>query len=130
MKTAFFKCDCNHGGLHLSYNNVFGLEIAHLVRDPYQRSWRYRFAAAWSALCGKPYQDMVILNNAQIADLVDYLIAVQNESSDERYNEKLEHIETMLCGLGHCDTVVDGILKWINSSDCSSRAANRLKESL
>lgn len=129
MEAKFFKCECNHGGLHVSYDKTFGLEIAHLVRDPYVRRWSHRFAQAWAALRGKPWQDMVILNDAQIADLTDYLIASQNQTSDERYAEQLEKIErSLFCN--HCETSVDGILQWANSSDCSRRAKERLKQSL
>ena len=82
MKGQFFKCDCSCGGLYVSYDPQFGLELAHLVRDPYQREWRHRLASAWSALRGRPYQDMVILDDTKIADLTDYLIKAQNETPD------------------------------------------------
>lgn len=129
MKGQFFKCDCSHGGLHINYDHQFGLELTHMVRDPYTRKWSYRLAQAWAALKGKPWQDMVILNHAQMSDLIDYLVAAQNETSDERYAETIERIGGMLYGF-HCETAVDGIIKWVNSSDCSKRAHERLKSSL
>ena len=130
MKPSFFKCECGHGGLHISYDHTFGLELANLSRDPFMRSWGHRLQSAWAALCGRPYTDMIILNKAQTVDLVDYITAAVAESSDERYAERLEYIERQLFASGHCETSVDGILKWANSSDCSGRAHARLKESL
>lgn len=129
MKGEFFKCQCGCGGLHVAYEPPFGLELAHLVRDPYQRGWRHRLASAWSALCGKPYKDMVILNRAQMSDLADYLTKALEETPDERHAENIERIEGFLFGW-HCETSVDGIIKWAKSSDCSKHAYNRLKESL
>lgn len=129
MKGKFFKCDCGHGGLHVSYD-MWGLELAHLVRDPYQRGWKHRIASAYAALRGQPYTDMVVLNKVQMSDLVDYLIAAQNETSDEKYAEQLEYIQRALFASGHCETAVDGILKWLNSSDCSQHAYDRLKNEL
>lgn len=129
MKGQFFKCECNCGGLHVSYDPVFGLELAHLVRDPYVRSWRHRLSSAWAALCGRPYQDMVILNRAQTQDLITCLQEAQAETSDERYSETIEQIGTVFFGV-HCETAVDAVLKWANSHDCSKHARNRLKELL
>lgn len=130
MKSTFFKCDCGHGGLHVSYDHVFGLELAHLVRDPYVRGWRNRLASAWAALCGRPYQDMIILTKVQTIDLIDYLQTAIDQTPDERYAERIEHVERALFASGHCETAVDGVLQWANSSDCSKRARTRLKDSL
>jgi len=129
MKGQFYKCECGHGGLYADYNHHFGLEISHLVRDPYQRGWKHRLASAWSALRGKPYTDMVVLSRAQMSDLADYLVAAQKETPDERHAENLERIEGFLFGWS-CETAVDGIIQWANTSDCSKRAYERLKSSL
>jgi hypothetical protein len=43
-------------------------------------SLKNKIRLAWSALKGQPYTDMVILNNQQIADLVDQLAGIQNRS--------------------------------------------------
>lgn len=129
MKGKFFKCDCGHGGLHVAYD-IWGLELAHLARDPHLGGWRHRLTNAWAALCGRPYTDMVVLDKVQMADLVDYLIKAQNETKDERYAEQLEQIERALFASGHCETAVDGILKWANSSDCSQKAYDRLRKEL
>lgn len=130
MKSTFFKCECGCGGLHVAYDHTFGLELAHLVRDPYVRGWRHRLASAWASLRGRPYQDMVILSKVQTTDLADYLQKALEQSPDERYTEQLEYIERTLFASGHCETSVDGILQWANSSDCSKRAYDRLKNSL
>jgi hypothetical protein len=77
MKTKFFICECKCGVIHLDYDPDWGLEIAMFERSV-ARSWWNRIRQAWSALRGKPYTDMIILNEQQIADLVDYLFEVQN----------------------------------------------------
>lgn len=129
MKPEFFKCECNCGGLHVAYDPIFGLELAHLVRDPYQRGWRHRLASAWAALCGRPYQDMVILNRAQVSDLCEYLKKLQEETADERYAETVEQVRRVFFGV-HCETAVDAVLSWADSSDCSKHARERLKKEL
>lgn len=129
MKAEFFKCECGCGGLHVAYDPIFGLELAHLVRDPYQSGWRHRLAAAWAALRGRPYQDMVILNRAQMADLIDCLKKAQEETQDERYAEVIDQVERVFFGV-HCETAVDAVLKWADGHDCSRHARERLKSSL
>jgi len=129
MKGQFYKCECGHGGLYADYNHHSGLELTHMVRDPYTRKWSHRIAQAWAALRGKPYTDMVYLNRAQTSDLADYLLAAQKETQNERHAEDLERIEGFLFGWS-CETAVDGIIKWANTSDCSKHAYERLKSSL
>jgi hypothetical protein len=77
MKEAYFKCECGCGVLHMCYDSDWGLEVAMFER-PVSRSWSNRLRLAWSALRGKPYSDMLILNEQQIADLAEYLFHVQN----------------------------------------------------
>jgi hypothetical protein len=72
---------------------------------------------------------MVVLSRAQMSDLADYLVAAQKETPDERHAENLERIEGFLFGWS-CETAVDGIIQWANTSDCSKRAYERLKSSL
>jgi hypothetical protein len=79
MKSKFFKCQCHCGVLHLDYDSDWGLEIAMFERNA-TRSWWNRIRLAWKALCGKPYTDMIILNEQQIADLAEYLFEVQNHN--------------------------------------------------
>ena len=86
-RDIFFKCQCACGVLHLNYDPTWGLEIALFERNV-SRSWWNRFRHAWSALRGHPYTDMIILDNQQIADLVDYLFVVQNH---EQYESQTIH---------------------------------------
>ena len=78
MKDKFYMCECRCGVLHLEYEPDMGLEIALYERNV-SRSWRNRFRLAWNAIKGRPYADMIILNNQQIADLVDQLVEIQNQ---------------------------------------------------
>lgn len=77
MISKFIKCQCGCSILHLDYDEVFGLEIAMFER-PVSRSLWNRIRLAWSCLRGKPYADMVVLHDKQIADLAEYLHKVQN----------------------------------------------------
>jgi len=79
MKSKFFVCECKCGAIYLDYDSDWGLEIAMFQRNV-TRSWWNQIRQAWSALRGKPYTDMVILNEQQIADLVDFLFEVQNHN--------------------------------------------------
>ena len=77
MKEAFYKCECGHGGLHVEYHEDWGCQISHYQYDV-SRSWSNRFKFAWKCLQGKPYTDMVLLNDSQMADLTGQLLAFQN----------------------------------------------------
>jgi hypothetical protein len=77
MINKYFKCECGCGVLNLEYDPEWGLQIAMFER-PVSRSFLNRIRLAWKALCGKPYSDMVILNEEQIANLAEYLFEVQN----------------------------------------------------
>lgn len=78
MKNKFYICDCHCGVLQVEYEADMGLQIALFERNA-SRSWRNRIRLAWNAIKGRPYSDMVILNNQQIADLVDQLTEIQNQ---------------------------------------------------
>ena len=78
MKDKFYMCECHCGVLHIEYDFDMGLQIALFERNV-SRSWRNRIRLAWNAIKGRPYADMVILNNQQIADLVDQLVEIQNQ---------------------------------------------------
>lgn len=77
MNTNYYRCECGCAVLHMSYDPEWGLEIAMFERNVSRSLWN-RICLAWSALRGRPYTDMVILNNQQIADLVDELTCIQN----------------------------------------------------
>lgn len=72
-------CECHCGVLYIDYDSDMGLSVSMFERNA-ARSWCNRVRLAWSALRGQPYTDMVILNNQQIADLVDQLTSIQNRS--------------------------------------------------
>lgn len=77
MKDAFYKCECGHGGLHVEWSPDWGCQLSHYQYDV-RYSWWNRLRHAWKCLCGQPYTDMVLLNDAQVADLVDQLVEIQN----------------------------------------------------
>ncbi len=78
MKGKFFKCDCGSEGLWVEHDRHFGTEIALFHRSPQDRSWRNRISLAWNCIKGKPYADMVLLDDRSLADLVDHLADIQN----------------------------------------------------
>jgi hypothetical protein len=75
--TKFIRCDCGHGGLFMQYSKDFGLEISHYLY-PNDRSWKNRLRSAWAAIKGRPYADMVVIDDEKLADLVDFLTDAQN----------------------------------------------------
>ena len=77
MNAKYYTCECKCGVLCFLYEPGLGLEISMFSRHPSRSLWN-RVRLAWSALRGQPYTDMVILNDQQIADLVDQLTEVQN----------------------------------------------------
>jgi len=78
MKPQFYKCDCGMEGLYVEYDGYGSTQIALFHSNPQNRSWGNRIKLAWNCLKGKPYADMVLLNDQGIADLVDHLIDIQN----------------------------------------------------
>jgi len=78
MKGKFFKCDCGSEGLWVEYDGYDSTEIALFHYDPQDRSWHNRIRLAWKCLRGKPYADMVLLNDQTLADLADQLAEIQN----------------------------------------------------
>lgn len=76
MIKGFFKCNCGHGGLYVE-NDEFGTSFAHFEYNV-SRPWANRLRLAWKCLLGKPYADMVLLNDQTLADLVDLLADIQN----------------------------------------------------
>lgn len=81
MKGQFFICDCAADGIYVEHHPDFGTEFALFCRDPHDRSWKNRLRLVWQCLKGEPYADMIILNDEKIADLVDYLVEIQNYKS-------------------------------------------------
>jgi hypothetical protein len=77
MNGKFFKCDCGHGGLYVSHDPDFGTEFAHFQYD-ISIGFIFRIKQAWLTLRGKPYTDMTILNDQELANLVDHLTEIQN----------------------------------------------------
>lgn len=77
VKERYFMCECGCAVLHMDYDPEWGLEIATFERNSSRSLWN-RMRLAWSALRGKPYTDMILLNEQHIADLAEYLFHVQN----------------------------------------------------
>ena len=77
MNKKYYICECYCGVIAVDYDLDIGLEMSFYERNP-KRSFKNRIRLAWNALRGRPYTDMVILNNQQLADLVDQLVEYQN----------------------------------------------------
>jgi len=133
MKKLFLKCECGCGGLYLSYSRAWGLEIAHLHRNP-SSGWRDRFRLALACLQGKPYSDQTILNEQGIADLAEYLFEVQNtDHAKKDHDDLIKTIVGHLFSAGHDSDAVDaveGIIKWAKSPYCGRKALNDLVDKL
>jgi len=84
MNGKFFKCECGHGGIYINHDPDFGTEFAHFQYDVF-RGFTQRIRQAWQALKGTPYSDMVILNDQQLADMVDHLVDIQNINYKKDY---------------------------------------------
>ena len=78
MNGKFFQCDCGSEGIWVEYIDGFGTDISLFISNPQIRSFKNRLSLAWACLKGKPYTDMIILNDQKIADLVDHLVEIQN----------------------------------------------------
>lgn len=81
--TKTIRCSCYHELLHLDWDEELQL-LDMSVWKPYSTdcklSWRQRLRYCWQILVGgRPYGDQVVLEKQQIADLVDYLMSVQNK---------------------------------------------------
>lgn len=124
MKNKYFECECKCGVIHLDYDPIWGLEIALFERNV-SRSWLNRIRLAWSALCGRPYTDMVILNNQQVADLVDYLFVVQNHDQSE-----LQTIHSIIEKLHEYDSkqTIDAILEYLKQLPLNSHTQRLISE--
>lgn len=76
------KCACYHELFHLEWDEEFE-QLNVSIWSPYstdtRMSWRQRLRYCWRILTkGRPYGDQLILEKQHIAELVDYLIEVQN----------------------------------------------------
>ena len=126
MKGKFFKCDCSAEGLYVEYDMHYGTKISLYAHNPESRRWSNRIKLAWNCLKGKPYTDMLILNDQSLADLVDHLVDIQNrDHAEENYKETIAHAADRLCGLS-CGTAVDAVLEYVNRPDCSQTQIKRL----
>ena len=124
MKGKYFKCECGCGVLNIEYDSDWGLNIAMYERCV-SRSWWNRIRLAWSALLGRPYTDMVILNDQQIADLVDYLFVVQNYEQSNTLSvhsivEKLHEYDSK--------QTIDAILEYLKQISPNSHAQRLISE--
>jgi hypothetical protein len=81
MKGKFFKCECGSEGLWVEYDGDGSTEFALFHYNPQNRSWRNRIRLAYTCLKGKPYTDMILLNDQGLADLVDHLVDIQNRDN-------------------------------------------------
>ena len=126
MKGKFFKCECGSEGLWVEHDLGFGTEISLFKTDPQNRSFKNRLILAWQCLRGKPYADMVLLDDQSLADLVDQLVDIQNrDHAEENYKQTVSDAADKLCGLS-CGTAVDSIIEYAKRPDCSAAQLERL----
>ncbi len=125
MKSNYYSCECKCGAIYVDYDPTWGLEIALLQRDV-KRSWWNRLRVAWSALRGRPYTDMVILNDDQIANLVDYLVDIQNI---ENYN-KTTTVYKIVNNLHEYDSkqTIDAILEYLKQKKSNTHIKRLISE--
>ena len=81
MTGKFFKCECGSEGLWVEYDGHGSTEFALFHYNSQNRSWRNRIRLAYACLKGKPYADMMLLNDQSLADLVDHLADIQNRDN-------------------------------------------------
>lgn len=126
MKGNFFKCNCGSEGLWVEHDYGFGTEFSLFQTDPQNRSFKNRLILAWECLKGKPYANMVLLDDQSLADLVDQLLNIQNRNhAEENYKETVFAAADKLCGLS-CGTAVDSIIEYVKRPDCSQAQIERL----
>lgn len=80
-KEQFFKCSCSSEILRVSHDEE--LDIAEFsiweMQNSHKAGWRQRLRWCWRILVkGSPYGDQVILDKEGVANLVHYLIKIQN----------------------------------------------------
>lgn len=81
-KEKFIACSCHMEGLHMMTfpdENELYMSMFYIGRS-YKLSWieriRYCFKVLWT---GEKHADQLILTKKSVADLVDYLIEIQNK---------------------------------------------------
>ena len=87
MKGKFYKCDCGSEGLWVESDGYGSTELSLFQHSPQNRSWSNRIRLAWNCLKGKPYTDMVLLNDQSLADLVDQLVDIQNRDCKHKLSD-------------------------------------------
>jgi hypothetical protein len=124
MKSEYFKCECGCGVLCAEYNSDWGLELAMFERNT-SRSWWNRIKLACSALRGKPYTDMIILSDQQIADLVDYLFVIQNQNYHNKHS-----IHAIVRKLHEHDSgeLIDALVRYIKLLPRNTHATDLLDQ--
>jgi hypothetical protein len=125
MNNKYYICECRCGVLCFQYEQGLGLEIAMFSQHPSRSLWN-RVRLAWNALSGQPYTDMVILNDQQIADLVDQLTEIQN--CDE-YNRDAP-LYSIIHKLHEYDSkqAIDVILEYLKQTKYSAHTQRLISE--
>lgn len=81
MKEQYFKCSCSSEILRVSHDEELGLTEFSVweMQNSHKAGWRQRLRWCWRILTeGSPYGDQVILEKEGVANLVDYLVKIQN----------------------------------------------------
>lgn len=78
--TKTFNCECGSEVLQLVYDEEFKQLDVSIYSLHNKLSFIQKLKHCWKVLTtGEPYSDQLILNQQSIADIVDFLIEVQNK---------------------------------------------------
>ena len=81
MKEQFFKCSCSSEILRVSHDEELDLTEFSIweMQNSHKATLWQRMRWCWRILTeGSPYGDQVVLEKEGVANLVDYLVKIQN----------------------------------------------------
>jgi hypothetical protein len=81
MKEQFFKCSCSSEILRVSHDEELDLTEFSIweMQNSHKATFWQRMRWCWRILTeGSPYGDQVVLEKEGVANLVDYLVKIQN----------------------------------------------------
>jgi len=85
MKEQYFKCSCSSEILRVAYDDELEQTEFSIweMQNAHKAGWRQRLRWCWRILFeGSPYGDQVILDNEGVANLVEYLVKIQNNDKE------------------------------------------------
>jgi len=85
MKEQYFKCSCSSEILRVAYDDELEQTEFSIweMQNAHKATLRQRLRWCWRILFeGSPYGDQVIMEKEQVADLVEYLVKIQNNDKE------------------------------------------------